>query len=301
MVAGGRLLGYVGSLMKSMTGFGRGEATGDGTIFRVEVASVNRKQADIAVHLPRELSELEAGLRKRVASEVSRGRVTVRVHSDSLNGEGSKKLVVDEALVEQYKAALESLGAEKMAAADLLRAPGVFSLEDSRPDPEEALPVIEKALDAAMASFEAMRAAEGQALADDITSRLAAVRGLADEVRGISPEVVTRYRETLLRRLGEAGLEIDLDDDRVLKEVAVFAERCDITEEITRLDSHLEQYATYIASDDPVGREMDFLSQELNREVNTIGSKANSSEIAKRVVSAKAEIEKIREQVQNIE
>ena len=287
--------------MKSMTGFGRGEAADGGTTFRVEVSSVNRKQADIAVNLPRDLSDLELPLRKRVGEAVSRGRVTVRVHADSADGGGGKRLVVDEALVGQYKEELGKLGLEQLEAADLLRAPGVFSLEDTPPDPEGALPVITQALEIALAAFETMRSTEGKTLEDDMKARLATVRALGDEVRAIAPEVVTRYRENLLRRLGEAGLEIDLDDERVLKEVAVFAERCDITEELTRLESHLEQFASYMASGEPVGREMDFLSQELNREVNTIGSKANNADIAKRVVTAKAEIEKVREQVQNIE
>ncbi len=284
-----------------MTGFGRGEAADGGTTFRVEVSSVNRKQADIAVNLPRDLSDLELPLRKQVAKEVSRGRVTVRVHADSADAGGGKRLVVDEALVAQYKEALGKLGMEQLGAADLMRAPGVFSIEDTPPDPEGALPVITRALESALAAFEMMRSTEGKTLEEDMKARLAMVRALGDEVRAIAPKVVARYRETLLRRLGEAGLEIDLSDERVLKEVAVFAERCDITEELTRLESHLEQFASYMASSDPVGREMDFLSQELNREVNTIGSKANNAEIAKRVVMAKAEIEKVREQVQNIE
>ena len=290
--------------MKSMTGFGRAEASSNGTTLRVEVASVNRKQGDVSVNLPRELSELEAGVRSAVAAKVSRGRVNVKVVLDRGGREATVTLKVNEDLAAEYLKVLEGFsGGLKgdVVAADLLRAPGVFTLEDSVVTAEEVKPLLDGALATALVAHDEMRMVEGVELKKDIAARLGTVRGLTDEVRELAPGVSERYRTNLVRRLEEAGLGIDLDDERVLKEVGIFAERCDISEELTRLESHLGQFGDFIERGEPVGREMDFLAQELNREVNTIGSKANNAEIAKRVVAMKAEVEKVREQVQNVE
>ena len=290
--------------MKSMTGFGRGEASAEGTTVRVEVASVNRKQGDVSVNLPRELADLEAGVRSAVAERVSRGRVNVKVILDR-GAEGSTvALQVNEELAAAYLKALEGVSGGlkiQFAPADLLRAPGVFTLEETALAVEAVKPLVDEALGKALEGHDGMRSAEGEELKKDIAGRLGELRRLAGEVAGLAPEVSERYRTNLVRRLEEAGLGIDLDDERVLKEVGIFAERCDISEELTRLESHLGQFEGYLERGEPVGREMDFLAQELNREVNTIGSKANSAEIAKRVVAAKAEVEKVREQVQNVE
>ncbi len=287
-----------------MTGFGRGEATGGGgRLVRVEVSSVNRKQSDINVLLPRDLLELEVPVRKLVAPRVSRGRVTVKIELD--NGAGPRQsLRVDHELARAYRQALAELagdGASAMTASELLAAEGVFSLEGARIEAGAVWDAISSATKAALDAWDAMRSAEGVALEDDLKARVSSLRGHVDAVRALAPEAVATYRQSLHRRLRDAGLEFDLDDERVLKEIGLFAERCDVSEELTRLQSHLGQLVTYLESGDPVGRSLDFLAQELNREINTIGSKANSAEIAVHVVEGKAEVEKIREQVQNIE
>lgn len=293
--------------MKSMTGFGRGESVARGTCFRVEISSVNRKQADISVNLPRELAELEVEVREAVAARITRGRVSVKVTLDTAEGEGQtrQQLRVDRALAKAYAEAFAGLravaGEVPLAPLDLLRAPGVFVLEEVGVEPESAAAPLRKALAAALAAFDRMRQAEGAELKKDLGERLAALHAHGAAVAERAPAVVERYRNQLRQRLDEAGVPVDLDDERVLREIGLFAERSDISEELTRLESHLKQFARYLRSRRPMGRAMDFLAQELNREVNTIGSKANSAEIARHVVEAKGEIEKIREQVQNVE
>ncbi len=292
--------------MKSMTGFGRGEASRGGTKYRVEISSVNRKQSDITVNLPRELVELESAVRKLIATRVSRGRVSVRIALDAPKG-ARQSLVVDNAIAEAYRIQLESMaksfgaGVGTVKPVDLLRAPGVFSLEDIAAEAGEAWPSLQRALKKALREFDRMRRTEGSELQADLLERVKAVARQAEQIEELAPGVVERYRANLLRRLRESGIGVDLDDERVLKEIGIFAERCDISEELTRLRSHLGQFRTYLKSRGPVGRSMDFLAQELSREINTIGSKANNAAIARHVVEAKTEVEKIREQVQNIE
>lgn len=291
--------------MKSMTGFGRGEAKGDGVTWLAECSSVNRKALEIVVSLPRELAELETSARNKISAVVSRGRINVTIKTDtSSNGEAVLK--VDEHLASQYLKALRGM-ADKFAlgaaptAADMTRWPGVFELHQAEVEAESAWPLIEKALGGALAQLIAMRETEGSHLKADIENRLKTLAGLLDAIARLVPQVMEHYRKTLRQRLEEAGLPLPLEDERLLKEVALFADRCDISEEITRASSHLKQFRVYLDAKEPTGRSMDFLTQELAREFNTIGSKANNAEIAHLVVTAKTEIEKIREQVQNVE
>jgi len=291
--------------MHSMTGFGRGEALTEGVVWRAECSSVNRKQLELVIHLPREVSELEVPLRNQLAEKLSRGRVQVSVTSDK-GTRSESALRVDEPLAQQYATALQGLAVKlgidpQMSAADITRWPGVFTIEQSQWNTEEAKPFIEKAVQVALKNMIAMRKAEGANLKADISSRLNALEGMLEAAQTLVPNVLTRYRDTLRQRLVEAGLPLALDDERLLKEVAVFADRCDISEEITRAHSHIAQFRSYMDSGEPVGRPLDFLSQELFREFNTMGSKANHAVLAQTVVRAKAELEKIREQVQNIE
>jgi uncharacterized protein (TIGR00255 family) len=189
----------------------------------------------------------------------------------------------------------------KLEASDFLRAPGVITFEDSGWDVEEARTAIEPALSTALEKLVEMRTAEGADLKTDLLVRLIILEDHAKIISVATPKVVARQRELLHNRLREADIDLDLNDERLLKEIAIFAERCDISEETTRLDSHIGRFREYLDSDEPVGRSLDFLCQELNREFNTIGSKANDSGIGQNVVGAKTELEKIREQVQNIE
>jgi uncharacterized protein (TIGR00255 family) len=291
--------------MHSMTGFGRGEAIANGVIWRVEASSVNRKQLEIVVHLPRELAELEIPLRNRIAERFSRGRVQVGITAD--RGVGSvTTLRINEDLARQYADALQRLaGTLRLSpadeAADITRWPGVFTIEQTEMTAEHALPLIQQALDAAMAKLASMRQTEGAHLKEDISSRLDALDGILRTAGDLAPQIAAAYRDTLRQRLQEAGLPLPLDDERLLKEIALFADRCDVSEEATRAASHIKQFRAYLAGDEPAGRSLDFLSQELFREFNTMGAKANNAVLAQVVVKAKTEIEKIREQVQNIE
>ena len=291
--------------MKSMTGFGRGEAHGAGVTWLVECSAVNRKALEVVINLPRELNELENAARAKVSALASRGRVNVSVKTDT-SGVEATILKVDEPLAAQYVAALRSiaermnLGAEPTLA-DVARCPGVFRLEEGSTEPESAWPLIEQALDAALARLVAMRETEGLHLKADMTARLETLAALLVSIERLSPQVIEHYRKQLRQRLADAGVPLPLDDERLVKEMAVFADRCDVSEELTRAASHLKQFHTYLAATEPMGRSLDVLTQELAREFNTIGSKANNAEIAHLVVTGKTEIEKIREQVQNVE
>ena len=288
-----------------MTGFGRAEHATEILIARVEIASVNRKQADIVFNFPRELGELEAEMRKLILSEVSRGRVNVSIrleHVASSQGQISLDLPRAQALENVFSELSRVLGRDIQAvAADFLRTPGIINSDDQGLDPKDAKEAIQPALKNALEKLTEMRRLEGADLKSDLLGRLDVITSHAKIIGEASGNVVSRQRELLHQRLGEAGLELDLNDERLLKEIAVFAERCDISEETTRLDSHLGRFHEYLESSDAVGRPLDFLCQEINREFNTIGSKANDAGIAQNVVLAKTELEKIREQVQNIE
>lgn len=291
--------------MKSMTGFGCGEALNDDLIYRVEVASVNRKQADIVVNLPRELSALDSRIRKQVSEVVSRGRINVGISLKSSEAKGGS-LSINLPLAEEYSAAIakleEHLGLNGLVSRfDPGRAPGVIQLGETLPEPEDAWPFVEKALKESLSKLLEMRSTEGAHLKSDLESRLAILKGFLQQIAEQAPSVVKRHRENLIKRLDAAGIELNLDDERLIKEIGLFADRCDISEEITRLESHFSQCHKYFTSDEAVGRPLDFLIQEMGREINTIGSKANDAAIAQIIVESKTELEKIREQIQNIE
>ena len=291
--------------MKSMTGFGCGEALNDDLIYRVEVASVNRKQADIVVNLPRELSALDSRIRKQVSEVVSRGRINVGISLKSAEAQGGS-LTINLPLAEEYAAAIakleERLGLNGLVSRfDPSRAPGVIQLGETLPEPEDAWPFVQKALKESLSKLLEMRSTEGAHLKSDLESRLAALKSFLQQISEQAPSVVKRHRENLIKRLDSAGIELNLDDERLIKEIGLFADRCDISEEVTRLESHFAQCHKYFESDEAVGRPLDFLVQEMGREINTIGSKANDASIAQIIVESKTELEKIREQIQNIE
>lgn len=288
-----------------MTGFGRAEYATENLIARIEIASVNRKQADIVFNLPRELGELEAEMRKLLLSEVSRGRVNVSIRLEQVapsQGQISLNLPRAQALENIFSELSQALGRDIQAAAgDFFRAPGIINSDDQGLDPKDAKEAILPALKNALEKLTEMRRLEGADLKCDLLGRLDVIASHAKIIGEATGNVVSRQRELLHQRLSEAGLELDLNDERLLKEIAVFAERCDISEETTRLSSHLGRFREYLDSSDAVGRALDFLCQEINRELNTIGSKANDAGIAQNVVLAKTELEKVREQVQNVE
>ena len=291
--------------MKSMTGFGRGEARQGGTTWTVECSSVNRKQLEVSVNLPRDLGDLEIQVRNQVSAVCSRGRVNVQVRCDQAAGEDAMPQL-DEAVaatyVKQLRVMAERLGiSPELSMSEVLRLPGVLVTKTTETVAEEIWPVLQTALEAALQQFISMRAAEGSSLLAEIQERLTTIESLAARIAEKAPLVPEHQREVLRQRLALAGLPLPLEDERLLKEIALFADRTDISEELSRAASHLKQFRSYLASDEPVGRSLDFLVQEFFREFNTMGSKCNNAEIAHHVVSAKTELEKIREQIQNVE
>ena len=291
--------------MKSMTGFGRAAQASETLIVNIETSSVNRKQGEVVVQLPRNYAELEPEVRKFVLGEVSRGRVSISISLEQTDNAPSP-ISVDVKRAKALSDALKSLSHEigqplDITASDILRAPDIIKFEEKKVCIDAVREVVMPALKAAISNLVDMRCREGADLKQDTLERLDTLENEASSIESHSASVVTRYRENLHRRLRESGLELDLSDDRVLKELGIFAERCDISEEITRLRSHFAKFREYLDSAEPVGRSLDFLCQEINREFNTIGSKANDAKLAQHVVTSKTELEKIREQIQNVE
>ena len=292
--------------MRSMTGYGRGDAAKDGLKFTVELNSINRKQSDISINLPKEVIELEPRIRDEINAHLTRGRINVMVTFHRSNAKAEEQVELDTALAKAYHRAIQKLQKEiklngSLTLDTILRAPGVMKLAETSMDAEAVWPHVEAALRKAIHGLVKMREKEGKFLTNDLAERLGLLTGGLELIRQVAPEIATRYREQLHARIKEAGLDVSLDDERLVKEVVFFADRCDISEEITRLSSHLNQFRDCLKSNEPVGRTLDFLAQEMGREINTIGSKANAAEISQQVVKMKAELEKIREQIQNIE
>jgi uncharacterized protein (TIGR00255 family) len=290
--------------MKSMTGYGRGTAALGRHTLTVQVSSVNRKTLDLAIKLPDEWESLEAAVGEQVRKVAQRGRISVVLE---LTGEkGASEIVWDEA---EVGAALDRLSdlADTRGLSFTPTPELLWSIANSQrksaqlPDAETAAPAVKAALADALRGFAAMRAMEGEALLIDFINRLATLRSHVDAVAARAPLVPAAYREQLLQRLRQAGLELDLNDERVLKEIALFADRCDVTEELTRLKSHFEQFTALLKVDGEIGRKSEFILQEIGREVNTIGSKANDLAISRAVIELKNELERVREQIANVE
>lgn len=291
--------------MHSMTGFGRASAATDTWHSTIEISAVNRKQAEVVVQAPRELSELEGRIRKTVLASVSRGRIQVSINLERTQGTAAT-IQLDAALARAFHDAFIELGKTVghpllPTASDYLRQPGIIMLGSGEIDCEQAWLAIEPALKDALAALASMRETEGRHLKEDFLTRIDTLVSFAAKIAADAPGRPIRQRELLARRLREAGLDLDPADERVAKELALFADRCDVSEELTRLDSHFAKFREYLAAAEAPGRALDFLCQELFREFNTIGSKANDAGIAQAIVEAKTELEKIREQVQNVE
>jgi uncharacterized protein (TIGR00255 family) len=293
--------------MKSMTGYGRGESARDGFKITVELSAVNRRQSEISVNLPRELEMLEAPIRDAVNARVARGRVTARVAVHAANGQSSARARINLPLAKAYAAELRRLAKQLKLSGEvtldqITRAPGVLQSDEELARTENLWPVVERALQQALAALVRMREREGSHLAQDLAARIRVMRQSAAKVQKQAPITAENYRRQLQERIRSAGLEhIAPDDERMLKEVVLFADRSDIAEELTRLQSHFQQFEDCRKAKEPVGRTLDFLAQEMNREINTIGSKANDALISREVVTLKAELERFREQAQNVE
>ena len=295
-------------MVKSMTGYGRGESVVEQRTITVELRAVNNRYLDCTIKMPRAYIFAEDAMKARVQSAVSRGKVDVFVTVVNAGGE-AVKVTVNENLAHGYLDALwhiyEMGTAQKVKmpcyAADVARFPDVLTVEKQPEDQETIKEQLLAALDAALLDFNAMREREGARLAEDILSRADTIESHVAFVEERSPQTVAEYRQKLLSRMEEVLASTTIDESRILTEAAIFADKVAVDEETVRLRSHLAQLRTMLSGSEPVGRKLDFLIQEINRECNTIGSKCSDLEITRRVVDLKAEVEKIREQVQNIE
>lgn len=294
-------------MIKSMTGYGRGEAAGEDITVTVELRAVNNRYLDCTVKMPRSYLFAEDALKARLQARVGRGKVDVFVNVGHTAGD-DMTVTVNESLAKAYIDALERLtvlGGGRVKSeyrpTDLARFPDVLTVEKKEEDPEMVKALLLQALDGALADFDAMREREGERLAEDILSRTGTIEALTGKVEERSPGIVADYRARLEAKMAEVLQNTQLDEGRILTEAAIFADKVAVDEETVRLRSHISQLREMLSNGGAVGRKLDFLIQEFNREANTIGSKCNDVETSKIVVDIKAEIEKIREQVQNIE
>jgi len=290
--------------VKSMTGFGSASANSGGVRVSIELSSVNRKQLDVVFRLPPQLVALESRIQKIIQEQISRGRISGNVQLETANGGATVQIDLPRAeeAVKQLRRTAKKLNlTDDLSASMLLQIPGLLKMQTAEQAPEEILQCLEKALTAALKKLNAMRLREGKALEADFLARLKLLERMLEQIQTRAPEIATNYRKKLFQGLDAAGLKNLAADERVLKEIALFGERSDISEEITRLKSHLQQFKKMLRSNEPAGRPLDFLAQEFFREINTIGSKANDLKITEQVVAFKTELERIREQIQNVE
>lgn len=290
----------------SMTGYGRGECSAKGITVEVELSSVNRKQFDLRLNLPRSLVALDSQVNKLVRSKVSRGSINGRVNVLVSGSARSGGINVDMDMASAYVKALRKAGADlglndDLSISSLVRLPDIITFEDVSRNSQKVWPLLKKAVKTALNQLIEMRTTEGIALENDIIKRFIKLEKRVDQIEKIAPTVPKNYRKALLERIEKMELSIEVSQEHLAKEVALFADRCDISEELTRLDSHFDQVEDLINRKEPAGRAFDFLCQEFLREINTIGSKANDVRLSKHVIAFKTELECVREQVQNIE
>lgn len=295
------------TVIKSMTGFGSASANSDGCRVSVELSSVNRKQLDVVFRLPPQLAALESRIQKIIQEQISRGRISGSVQLEAANSGAMMQIDQSRAeeAVKQLRRTAKKLNlTDDLSASMLLNIPGVLhfqGLEKFAAAGPAGFQCVEKALTAALKKLNAMRLREGKALETDFLARLKLLERMLEQIKDRAPEIASNYRKKLFQGLDAAGLKNLAADERVIKEIALFGERSDISEEITRLESHIQQFKKMLRSNEPAGRPLDFLAQEFFREINTIGSKANDLKITEQVVAFKTELERIREQIQNVE
>ena len=290
-----------------MTGFGRAEGGGDAMTVTVEARSVNHRHLDVALRLPRSLAAFEMDARRLIQSRLERGRIDVAVQLGAAPGQSAQRIRVDHALAAQFVAEARELGRRVGIGGDVtlawvLERPGVVRMEDAdAPADTVAWPALAEVLGRALDDLVACRAAEGEALRAELRTLHATLRSQVDVIAARTPVALARYQERLRERIASLLGEVALDQGRITTEVALWADKTDVREELTRLRAHLEQLALLLDRGGAVGRPLDFLIQELNREVNTIASKADDLELSQAALTAKGIIEKMREQVQNLE
>ena len=292
-------------MIKSMTGYGSAKGISGAIDITVELKSVNNRYLDCSIRMPRVYSAIEDTLKAAVTRSISRGKVDVFINIDSAKAD-NVTVKVNKPLADAYMAVLRTISDEyglsgNISAIEFARFPDVLQLEKNEADTEVLANDIGAVLEEALRDFNTMRSREGENMAIDMTQRLNEIEQLTLKAEECSPKSVAEYRAKIEAKMAEVLQNKELDTTRILMEAAIFADRVAINEETVRLKSHIEQLRKMLISSEPVGRKLDFLIQELNREANTIGSKGNDAEMARIVVDLKAEIEKIREQAQNIE
>ena len=299
------MIKWVSCVLKSMTGYGRCEVVDGGKKVLVEIKSVNHRYSDYSVKVPRYYGFLEDRVRKKASEAISRGKVDIFVSIENYEDNDSQ-ISLKEDYAKNYIDVLYQLRdkfglMDDISVTTVARNPEIFNHERKETDEEAVWNLVVPVLENALSSFVAMREREGERIAVDLKERIEYMKTLAAKIDERSPQTVTEYREKLYTKIKELLEEREVDEGRVLTEVAIFADKIAVNEEMVRLGSHFEEFYNILNSDEPAGRKLDFLIQEINREVNTTGSKANDIEIAKLVVTLKGEIEKLREQIQNIE
>jgi uncharacterized protein (TIGR00255 family) len=297
-------------MIRSMTGFGRAEVRGDTLVVLVEARSVNHRHLDVALRLPRTLTPLEIEARKVIAARLERGRIDVSVVATPVVGQSTQRVITDHVLAREYAARARALAndlddvglAGSVTLQWLLERPGVIRLEDSEPvEASVPWPLLQAALSRALDELVERRTDEGERLAQELRSLHAELTTIVDTMAARAPAAVTRREERLRERIRSLLDGAGVDEARILTEAAVWADKGDITEELTRLRAHLAEWALVLDKGGPVGRPLDFLLQELGREVNTVASKADDLELSQAALAGKGVLEKMREQVQNLE
>ncbi len=292
-------------MVRSMTGYGRETAESENWSVTVEMKSVNNRYLDLSIKMPKPYYSLEDAIKKEIGGVLRRGHVDVYVTVDEI-GETKPSIAVDTALAKEYCRAIREIAAAvdlpyQVSLKEIASYSGVLTAQKEESDLDELWETMVIAVRGSLKQLFDMRVIEGEKLAADIASRMHILAEIREKIAVRSPLVVADYREKLTNRMAEILGEVEIDRDKILSEAAFFADKADIAEELARLLSHFEQFGADLAKDEPVGRKLDFILQEINREVNTIGSKANDTEISHLVIEAKGELEKIREQVQNFE
>ncbi len=292
-------------MIKSMTGYGRVEEMIDGRKITIEIKSVNHRYSDYSIRLPRHMLFLEERVRKTAAEYITRGKVDIFISVEAFD-DTDRDIVLNEALAGSYLRALQNLRdsfglRDDISVSSVARYSDIFKAEHKEADEEKDWKDVGKVLCAALESFNGMRIREGDRICQDLLARVEYMKEIAQKIDNRAPDIVKDYETRLYEKIKEVLGEKEVDDARVLTEVAIFADKVAINEELVRLSSHFEEYSIILNGDEPVGRRLDFLMQEINREINTIGSKSNDITVAKFVVELKAELEKLREQIQNIE
>lgn len=292
-------------MIRSMTGFGRGSCEKDGKSFTIEIKSVNHRYFETNIRMPRVLISFEDKIRKIIGGKVKRGKLDVFVTQGNYDKE-DVEAYLNEKLAESYMNCFRVLKdkydlRDDVSVCQIARLPEVVTLKQKDEDVSETFEQIEQSLNEALEALVFMREREGEKLLQDVIIKCDLINGLVEKIQERAPFVVCEYKEKLTQRLNALNKEVEFDENRVSMEIAIFADKAGIDEEIVRLNSHIVQMKETLILDEPIGRKLDFIIQEMNRETNTIASKANDLEILNTVINMKSEIEKIREQIQNIE